>query len=454
MTHPLRTLDDTALARSWSVLPPSGPQEPLWRVMVDIGLLDTGGQTRTAQDYPLHLVGAYDVSRRSALQRGAGEAVERFALVPRHGRGPHPVRALAGELGREALQFAAPGAVLGHPDARTVPLDWYRGTRLADDAPFLIPAPLVDWNGADGTDDDLSRSGPGPDRDGGVIAATDARSLFDPSPSGAASGAGTQSATRSALLEIIERDAVTVAWAAQLALAAVDIDRATAGEASSGDVRSLRTLVDAARAAALEPVFARIPTCMPSVECVVCVIVDRSGGGQSGAVGAKASGDGIRNLLGALQEALQIHGLLRRFTEHLTPPKVRPAVVRHDVDRAWTWTTPDAVDALERWTRHFTPEPWTAPHASPTRDELVAALVADGADPVVVQLTDRLPPSLRALGWAAVKVICQGYQGLRMDERHEFGWAHDRIRSAARRTGRPATVAARDIPYGLAHPLI
>ncbi|MFJ9839117.1 YcaO-like family protein [Kitasatospora sp. NPDC101155] len=449
MTDPLRTLDEaTGLARTWTVLPPEAPDGFLWRVLVDIGVLGPGDTGRTVEDYPLHLVGAYDVTRRGAFQRGAGEAVERYALMPRPGTGTGTDTDTGADAGPDrtglrharpdapALRFTEPGAALAHRGALDTELDWYRGTRLADSSAVLVPAPLVDYTGSDAADQAAGRPG-----------------LFDPSPSGAASGAGIEQATRAALLEIVERDAVIAAWAAQLALPAVDIDEVLAAAPADPRWRALRTLLAGVRAAGLEPVFARIPTFSPEVTCVVCVLVDRGAEGQLGAVGAKASGSGARALLASLQEALQIRELLTRMRRLLPVPAELPDVVRHDVDRAWFWTGAAAVDALERWTAGFERSPWAVPERDPDTSALVAGMVADGADPVVVPLTQRLPAAVRELGWAAVKVVCPGYQPLRMDERHTFGWHEERIRTAAARTGCRATAPGGEV-FGLAHPLI
>ena len=56
----------------------------------------------------------------------------------------------------------------------------------------------------------------------------------------------------------------------------------------------------------------------------------------------------------------------------------------------------------------------------------------------MVELTGRLPEPLRAMGWAAVKVIPVGYQHLRIDERMPHSWNAPRLASAPERTGVPA----------------
>jgi len=85
----------------------------------------------------------------------------------------------------------------------------------------------------------------------------------------------------------------------------------------------------------------------------------------------------------------------------------------------------------------------------------VDAIVADGGDPIVVDLTARLPEPLRVMGWAAVKVIPVGYQHLRIDERMPHSWNVPRLASATDRTGVPARAPwprATDEPHR-PHPL-
>lgn len=390
----IKTLDPAnGLARGWHMRPPS-TNSPMWSVAVDVGGLEARGAD--LGDYPLHLVGAYGTSRADTLARAAGEAVERFSLFPRD-QGPCTVTATAAALGSAALDFAAAG--LGDPVAADASLRWYSGTWLHSGAPVWVPAGLVDYP-ADTT-------------------------WFDPSPSGAASGPDFEFAVRGALLELIERDAVGVAWAADAFLAEIDVEAEITLAPPSPEWRRLTTLYRKACDTGLRPRLVRLPV-LPGLHCVLAA----TAGSDLAACGAKAHEEWDRALLIALQEALQVHEMLtvlRGQWGHAEPS----GVVRDDIDRARLWLTPRAVAELARRLRDL---PLAPPGSSSSRrhsaTELVAAVRADGGEPLVVDLTPRLPAPHQAMGWRAVKVVVPGYQPLRMDERHEFGWRHDRIAAA------------------------
>ncbi|MFF4228970.1 hypothetical protein [Streptomyces sp. NPDC001820] len=80
-----------------------------------------------------------------------------------------------------------------------------------------------------------------------------------------------------------------------------------------------------------------------------------------------------------------------------------------------------------------------------------ATLLVDGADPLAIDLTGRLPVALREMGWAAVKVVPVGYQQLRMTESYGFSWNTERLRTAESRAGLAADgrPAYRDRPHPL-----
>lgn len=391
----IKTLDPgNGLTRGWHMRPPSA-DHPMWSVAVDIGGLDARGTD--LGDYPLHLVGAYGAGRGDTLVRAAGEAVERFALFPRD-RGPRTVTATAASLGEDALDFVAAG--LGDPAGADAELRWYEGTWLHSGAPVWVPAGLVDYPA--GTP------------------------WFDPSPSGAASGPDFEFAVRGALLELIERDAVGVAWAAGAFSAEIDVEAEIALAPPSPEWRRLTTLYRKACASGLRPRLVTLPV-LPGLHCVLATVA----GTDLVACGAKAHEEWDRALLIALQEALQVHEMLtvlRGQWGQVEPP----AVVRDDIDRARLWLTSRAVSELDRRLRDLPLAP-PGPPSSPRHSvaELVTAVRTDGGEPLVVDLTPRLPAPHRAMGWRAVKVVVPGYQPLRMDERHEFGWRHDRIAAAS-----------------------
>ncbi|GLY50312.1 YcaO-like family protein [Lentzea sp. NBRC 102530] len=360
----ISTLDPAnGLTRGWEMRAPEADR-PMWSVAVDVG--------------GAHPVGACGAGRMDTLARAAGEAVERFALVPGDGVESVRARSLPG-----ALDFA--GASLGDPRAAGETLLWYRGCWMDSGAPVWVPAGMVDHPGD--------------------------TPWFDSTPSGAAAGPDLEFAARAALLEWIERDAVAVAWATGAGVRRV--------EPPPGPVRRL---VESARDVA--PQLVSVPV-LPGLTCVVAAVVD---GPALAAVGAKAHHDADRAMLVALQESLQVRAALlamRAEWGEVTAPEV----VRDDADRARLYLTPAAV-AEVRERLHDQPLTELASGPAMTLDELVAAVVADGGRPALVDLTARLPELHRAMGWRAVKVVVPGYQPLRMDERHVFGWRHDRLNGA------------------------
>lgn len=394
----IRTLDpDNGLARGWQVHPPQPPNRPLWSAAVDIGALATRGQT--VDEYPMHKVGAYGASRVDTITRAAGEAVERFALIPNDNGGPSTITATTAELCSGGLDFESYS--LGDPAARNQPLRWYQGQWLDSSEPVWVPDGLVDYP----VDNPW----------------------FDPTPSGAAAGRDLESAVRSGLLEFIERDAVSVAWAAESELQEFDVEAEVTAAQSDPNWRHLSRLYRSACSQDLRPRLLRIPV-LPGLRCVLATIVD---GCDLAAVGAKAHEDLGRALLIALQESLQIRETLTALREQWGV-SAAPKVVRDDMDRAQLWLTETAVAELERRVHGVSTAKPGSPSAPPlTLNELVTAVVEDGGRPVAVELTSRLPEAHQAMGWRAVKVLVPGYQPLRMDERHEFGWQHARIAAAS-----------------------
>ncbi|NED20748.1 YcaO-like family protein, partial [Streptomyces sp. SID9913] len=320
-----------------------------------------------------------------------------------------------------------PRNALAHPDAARAELDWYPATRLSDAATVLVPAPLVDWP------------------------ATAPGSLFDPGPSGAASGGSADMALRSALVEIVERDAFTTAWGRRLRLPCwTDPFTAAAGTPDRPTGEALRTLWRRAADAGVRTVFARIPTAVGGLCCVVACLLEPERPGALVTVGMKASDRPHDALLGALQEAWQVRAALEAtLLDGPVADVPDPLVTEHD--RIRYMLTARARRAVRDWAGGFVPAPAPMTAAEVTTDGIVTALLADGADPHVVDLTPRLPATVAAMGWRAVKVVPAGYQHLRMDETHEWSWNRSRLASAPERTGCPARLT--DHRAAAPHPL-
>ncbi len=412
---PVNGLADTSV-----LLPPAPPRDLLWRSMVSLcGPADersAGADSGAGRALDPRVVGAYGHSRRDAMTRGVGEGVERYALFPHRPAPVGAVRAKRSELCGRALDFERPEVALGSPQAVHEVLTWYPARRVVDDTAVWVPAPLVDY--------------PHPEPQPGRAS----RHLFDPSPSGAASGQGTEHALRSALLEIVERDALLVAWQRRLELRLVDVDAALESR-NDANWRRLARLWEAVRRAGLTPLAADLPTAIPGVVCTVGVVLDQSASVPLATVGCNATDDVAWSILGALQEALQIRSVIFSAWQAGWGDDPTPTTILDDADRLRYVASKENFHAVRDWISHF-----RSPLAPPverrvTTHDIVRAMVADGADPLVVELTHRLPPALRSMGWAAVKAIVPGYQPLRMVEHLDFTWNRTRLATAPRRTG-------------------
>jgi ribosomal protein S12 methylthiotransferase accessory factor len=383
-----------------SVQPPQD-SDPLWTVAVRLDrpeLAHRRGLDST--DYPLDLVGACGGERADAMVRAAGEAVERFSLV-----GPGGLVLAGPETDRRPDWQQALDSTVGSTD-----MPHYAGRRLIDGSAIAVPAALVDYPYSD---DDT----------------------FEATPSGAAAGSGCRGALRAALLELIERDAVMVGWSRQLELTGVPVQELIDAPPSEPGTRrqdsipgALTHLLARCEHLGLAYRFGRIPSAVAGVNTVVCVVMDPGRDGLSSA-GCKASGDGLLAVLGALREALQIRTLLSGIREHYADDEL-PTVVDSDLTRARYLATAAGSGALWAWALRFVPQEWSAqriPTDELSVDSLIAGLAADGADPLMVDLTPRLPVAVRNGGWTAVKAIAPGYQGLRMDDGRSDGWVPARL---------------------------
>jgi ribosomal protein S12 methylthiotransferase accessory factor len=410
----------TGLVSGTHMLPPSGDGTPFWRATVNLAC-EHAGTPAEAAALALCTAGACATSRSSAVIRAAGEAVERMAL-----HGPGSLIATASALGDRAMPFWAPEhSLAAEPGGRA--MGWYPATRLIDGGEWFVPAGLVEYPGADGTAEG-----------------------FDPGPSGAASGLGAGAALRGALLETVERDAVIVAWARQLRLTAVDVDAALAAADRDPQWTEVERSVACVRAAGLAPVFARIPLGLDGLVCVVGGVMGAGTHHRLLSLGAKVAHHPAAALYGALHESLQLYSALRIFES----PDEHRATVSDETERVRFLASASGLAALEEWLSDPVAEdyPTTPSGPDPSTDDLLAALVADGLDPYVVDLTDRLPERVRALGWSVAKVLPVGYQPLRIDERTTFGWNRARLASVEHRTGATARLPMADLSP-LPHPL-
>lgn len=396
------------IAARFSLAPPQ-PTNPLWTTAVELAAV--AGLEIDELPLSARVVGANGHSRADALLRGAGEAVERFALHP--GPGLPSVCGRAADLELPALAVYEPQVALGAPATANTVLTWLPGRRLRDGETVMVPAAVVDWPSLEAE-----------------------TALFDPGPSGAAAGSTPQMALRSALLEVVERDAVIAAWERGLRLPAYgDPERIV--PAGPGDQRARSTLIglwQQAQARGIAPLLARVPTAVPGLWCVVGSLVDPAGPQAMATVGLKVSDRPWDALLGAFQEAWQVRAALEQSRADRPPADPR-TTIETEQDRIHYMLTREGYESIRDWVAGFVPGGQPPAVREVSDGDLLEAVLADGGDPVAVDLTARLSPVLQGMGWCAVKVLPVGYQHLRMDERHRWSWNAPRLESAPRRTG-------------------
>lgn len=383
----LGLLDPAAgLVRVHSVEPPATAGDGLWRVAIQLACPHPPPTSDTA--LTTCVTGACALTRRDALVRAAGEAVERLAL---HG-GPEADPATA-------PSYDGSGDGLHAPLHR--PVRCYAGTRVRDGARLLVPAGLVDYP------------------------AESERPEFDPGPSGTASGIGHDQALRSALLETVERDAIIVSWTRRRRTRAIDLDGRLADGPPDASWRRVADLLALVRRGGMQPVLAELPLSVPGLVCVVGGVRVETPTGPATCVGAKVSDDPGQAVAGALEESLQLYRSLLAVRATATEPP--PSVITGDNDRLAFLASPRGAASIGEWLAD--PLPSTYPLTLPRlgTDDLLAALIADGLDPIVLDLSDRLPERVRAMGWSVVKVVPAGYQPLRIDERTTYGWNERRL---------------------------
>ncbi|MEV4952156.1 YcaO-like family protein [Paenarthrobacter nitroguajacolicus] len=362
----------------------------LWRT---VGLLANAG---TGVSGFASAVGAFDVNRRASITRGAGEAVERFALVPADVDCDYLLMAhLQGaDTASQRIDYVTPG--LGMASALAYELPWYAATDLLTGKEACVPAPVVDYGG-------------------GILNPWDA--FFDPSPNGAASGPSEAFAKASGVAEVIERDAFLVAWRTRTALQLFHDGGIPDPLRGTQETQRLLGLLYAAHARGISPTLAFIPSEERPLHTAVCIIIGKPDDGgahqrQFGAVGIKAASDPMAALRGALQEGLQIRELFLART-----PSVMPALeVTDDESRAGYWTRPEAIAELSEWALSFRASEFPRVKAAADVDTLVEWLGRGGIPSYWVSLTHRLPPAIQELGWVTGKAVCPGAIPLTMDE--------------------------------------
>lgn len=403
---------DVGIARTHALLPRVPGVMPLCRMAIELQLPDS-----SSTEQRLDLVGAYDLSQNRAIQRGVGEAIERFALLPQRPSLDRPT-----------------GRMRDHLASRHVDSDPQHGTSVAliHFAGELHPSQAID---SAVIDYHSSQRAAG-------------ESLLESTPSGAASGLSWEAACVSAMMEVIERDTVMTAWARQLIL-----DALVPGTPSSGGwlTPQLTFTVKCLEQMGRSVRFARCRTGVDGVDVYIAMVV--SGNELQCGFGAKASTSPAAGVLGSLYEAIQLFDVLDLAQSWTEVPVVEQP--RNDEERARYWSFPHAAAVLRSWFDTFQPISEVLTESEPTGASELARLMATdaGGSISVANLTQRLPEPARRIGWHAVKAIASNYQLLRINETRQDTWNRARLAGTEQRTGYASTVESEAV-FPIPHPLV
>jgi len=370
-------LPQTGLSRQVYVEQPDQQHSVLWTVVSDIGQSVLRSDSQVG-DFDLTLVGAADLKLNSALIRGAGEAVERYALMPGP-QGPQPQLHLVD----------IDGGLLWNPCLHGMETWCYQAAPiLSPEAPTVsIPAGAVDYPFHSLRDDD---------------------GMCDPGPSGASSGAGLTDAIERACKELLERDAAMRAWDEK------DDTRVRFFSVNDSSLRDhrLATLLQACERLKLEVITAVLPiTGTTETSASMTMIVDTEGRLAAAGLGLERSY--MDGAVRSLQEALQVRAFLLNIVSQKPPQTPPPPLpLADDRQRSLWWASHEGIAAAQRW------QDWV--RSCPTTGGLNTSFAGTWSSCVgaayTVNLSARLPAAIQDLGWNAVKVIAPELVPLRMSE--------------------------------------
>jgi ribosomal protein S12 methylthiotransferase accessory factor len=323
----------------------------------------------------------------------AVEALERYAAAIGDER--RQVISSALEMGRDgidlsdaarcsAAELAAPGCPLTEWDAGQ-PLRWVRGWSMVDGREVWVPAVMAQL---------------------GIGTAYPAERAWLQSSSGCAAGATQEEALLGACCELIERDAVAIAWLQRLPLSRLDPTDpplCSRGQLSGGDpnwgwdtvVSTLAGDRDRARIALFDA------TLDLGVPTVLAILLPPPGSGLPPAVGAGCCDLASRAALKAVRELAVVRACLWRDDSAGPPAEVPDRAFDHlfDARDHRDAACPAAVSA-------FAPRPSLDGRPSGTVAHSLARvttiLAEDSGDVVAVDLT---PAELESSGVQVVRVI-------------------------------------------------
>jgi ribosomal protein S12 methylthiotransferase accessory factor len=380
---------------------------------VELARLDAGDPpVQIAESHPARLVGHREgaavnegggaaLDGRRAIVKALAESVERYCAAF-----PHPSRRYCtwSELGEEATppeafslfseqQYRAPGFPFERFDRET-PVQWVRGRTLLGGEPRWVPAAFVHLP---------HRRAKGEPR------------ITTSVSTGLAAGADERSATVSALLEAVERDAFMLVWRHRVAVPEIDLAGLAPGPEAEL-VAVLRSTGMGCRTLLL--------TLDLAIPVVLVVLQGRTPVQAAAVLGAGAAADPRRALRLALEEAclslFGINRLMRDLGEQAmllpdaelsslslqsTAFALRPELVREAPHLFGGEASRGTVSLLEL-ERRF------APVSARDPEQMVEALGAWAGDAVAVDCTT---PDIRDVGFRVVRVVVPGLRPLDHD---------------------------------------
>lgn len=426
---------ECALVKDYFNIPPYNDEPKLFHITAELNLNQPTRNfaVATSIDEALGVVGGSSLSKERALIKAAGEAVERYCLLP--GNIPAEYKAfnaLPPDLAMDPNSIVA-GTSRITPNRQSFKIEWISGFVLKPARVCWIPSQLVFV--------------PHLFRDDEVI-------IRPPITTGAASGMTLGDALYRGLCEVIERVAFMVSWLRQLPLKRLRPAQNSNG-GSEGNL--FQMTLEASLRYKLSPEFFLLPTGIP-VFTVLCVLWDFSRIGPPVTVGAKTSWNLCTALLGSLEEANQMRPWIRKLLEEdFNDIESSPELPRTIRERARLWLASEPVQYLSSWLSLCQEEieisDFHAARSEASLADLVDAIQMQGGTVYAVDLSSKVSTLLKSeTHMNVVKVIVPEYQPLYLTEDlRDYSWP--RLDSAEKRLGVEALLSPNQVS-SIPHPFL
>ncbi len=321
----LRALQEAGIINFISITPPQYPDEPrvystsIRYVHPAITSKDTVGHSGFSSSL---------FSQEATYWPAIGESLERWALDTYQPPADECTVASFDEIREHALDIfniagfspkRDPRAPKYYYDASTR-FTWIKGRSLISKEKLYIPLQLIGFRHREKRTEPL---------------------LVPGISTGAASGQTLSHALTSAILEIIERDALMINWLNQLPCERIDLDTIT-------DER-VQNLVKIARRYRLEICALRLFTDMP-VHAILVFLIDHTGVGPAVIADSKTGFSFIETLVKALDQTLSTRPVTRNLMDLNTEiiPQLDPRTLGHR-ERFLYWSSPEHTHTLDFW---------------------------------------------------------------------------------------------------------